>query len=114
MPNETMPKPPYLGPRTVLGLCSPLLMLAEIEAESKAKAPRLRAQQVRVAKGKKGRLRAALRHLWDKVSPFGVCRPRLRPHNSSAADSGTLAWIEKRECESSGTVLQMPPEEKKG
>ncbi len=67
MPDETMPKPKSVEPVSVLLLPSPALLLAEGIAEAEAKAPRLRGQQGRVAKGKKVRLRAALRHLWGKI-----------------------------------------------
>ena len=68
VPHRRMRKPESVGPISVLPLPSPALLLAEAEAQLKAKAPRLRAQQRgRVAKGKKGRFRAALRHLWGKT-----------------------------------------------
>ncbi len=94
------------------------LVLAEVEAEGKAKAPRLRAQQRgKVAKGKKGRLERFLRSLWGKTIPYPansqrieVCRPRLRPHNSREADSAALARAGKREGQPRGAVPQLPPE----
>ena len=111
MPNKEMPKEvSIMGGCPVPNLCSPLLYLAELEAEGKAKKARLRAQQRgRVAKGKKGRFRAALRHLRNALGE--VCRPRLRPHNSREADSGALARAGKREGQPCGAVPQMPPEE---
>ncbi len=113
MQNETMSEPKSVQPISVLLLPSPALLFAQAIAEAEAKAPRLRAQQRgRVAKGKKGRFRAALRHLWDKVSPFGVCRPRLRPHKSREADSAALARTGERESQSRGVVPQMSPTQK--
>lgn len=97
MPNEKMSESKSLGPISVLGLCSPLLLLAEAEAALKEKAPRLRAQQRgRVATRKKGRLRAALRHLWGKTRAaetysqgIAVCRPALRPRTARSFDRGS-------------------------
>lgn len=63
MPDKKMQEAESVEPISVLLLPSPALLLAEGEAQVKAKAPRLRAQQGRVAKGKKGRLRAAWRLL---------------------------------------------------
>ena len=89
MPPKDMPKEvSIMGGCPVPNLCSPLLYLAELEAEGKAKKARLRAQQRgRVAKGKKGRFGAALRHLWGKTRPsqtyserIEVCGPPLPPH----------------------------------
>ena len=68
MPDKKMPKPKSVEPISMLLLPSPALLLAEGIAEAEAKAPRLRSQQRgRVAKGKKGRLRAALRRIWGKI-----------------------------------------------
>jgi hypothetical protein len=122
MQNAKLPKPPYLGPRTVLGLCSPLLQLAEIEAEGKAKAPRLAAQQRgRVAKGKKGRLRAALRHLWGKTRQIKNdwifqedCYLSSRSHSRSKVHRTAPARRPERGGEFGGVVPKMPPKEKKG
>jgi len=119
MPHEKMPQQKSLGPRSVLGLCSPLLLLAEIEAEGKAKKARLRAQQVRVAKGKKGRFRAALRYLWERESEGGInwiefCRSLLRPHSRSKVRRTAQPGRPERKGKPSGAVRQMPPEEKKG
>ncbi len=116
MPQKDMPKEvSIMGGCPVPNLCSPLLYLAELEAQGKAKKARLRAQQRgRVAKGKKGRLRAALRHLWDMGVTLEVCRPPLRPHSSREADSATLARAGKREGQPCGTLPQLPPQEEKG
>ncbi len=97
MPQQAMPKPKSVGPISVLGLCSPLTLLAQAEASFKTQKARLRAQQRgRVAKGKKGRLRAALRHLWGKTRAsqaysqgIEVCRPALRPYSPSTANPGS-------------------------
>ena len=112
MQAKEMPKEvSIMGGGPVPNLCSSLLVLAEVEAEGKAKAPRLRAQQRgRVAKGKEGRFGAALRHL---RSTWGeICRPRLRPHNSRKADSAVLARTGKRKGQPRGPVPQMPPTQK--
>ncbi len=69
MQDKEMPKEvSIMGGCPVPNLCSPLLYLAEFEAEGKAKKARLRAQQRgRVATRKKGRFRAALRYVWGKI-----------------------------------------------
>ena len=116
MPNKEMPEMvSIMGGCPVPNLCSPLLYLAELEAEGKAKKARLRAQQRgRVAKGKKGRPGGAtsrlLRYLW-RTWELEVCRPPLRPHNSRKADSATLARVGKREGQPRGAVPQMSPKE---
>ena len=134
MPTKDMQKEvSIMGGGPLFGVSSHLLNLAELEAEGKAKKARLRAQQRgRVAPRKKGRLRAALRHLWRASTPqswqrgalprleagtearFGVCRPRLRPHNPCSPDSAALAWTGKRGGQPSRPVLQMPSQEEKG
>jgi hypothetical protein len=123
MSDKEMPKEvSIMGGCPVPNLCSPLLYLAEFEAEGKAKAPRLRAQQRgRVAKGKKGRLRAALRHLWGKIRPskadnkrFDFSQESFRPHHPGPFYYPRKAWTAKRRFESVDPVRQMPPEEEKG
>ncbi len=96
MPHKTMPKPKSVEPVSMLLLPSPALLLAEGIAEAEAKAPRLRAKQGRVATRKKGRFRAALRHLWGILRPSqgysqGVraSQPSLRPHTPSTANPGS-------------------------
>lgn len=100
MPHEKMRQSKSAEPISVLLLPSPALLLAEAEAQIKAKAPRLRTQQRgRVAKGKKGRLRAAwglLRYLWGKTRAaetysqgIAVCRPALRPRTARSFDRGS-------------------------
>lgn len=122
MPNKEMPKEvSIMGGCPVPNLCSPLLFLAELEAEGKAKKARLRAQQRgRVAKGKKGRLRAALRHLWGKskgsrpqdTDRLEVCRPPLRPYFASEiyriVRPGELEQQDQSDC----PLPPLPPEEK--
>lgn len=120
VPPKDMPKEvSIMGGCPVLGVSSHLLNLAEFEAEGKAKAPRLRAQQRgRVAKGKKGRLRAALRHLWGKIRVtkaysewIEVCRPRLRPHNSRSIHNPEPARRSERSGQSGSTLPKMSPKE---
>ena len=98
MQAKEMPKEvSIMGGCPVPNLCSPLLILAEVEAEGKAKKARLRAQQRgSVATRKKGRLRAALRHLWGKTRAaetysqgIAVCRPALRPRTARSFDRGS-------------------------
>ena len=112
MPDKDMPKEvSIMGGCPVLGVSAHLTNIPWLEAKSETKATWLRAQQRgRVATRKKGRLRAALRHLRSALGE--VCRPRLRPHNSREADSETLARTGKREGQPSGTVPQLPPKEK--
>lgn len=128
MPNEKMSEPKSVGPISVLGLCSPLLLLAELEAEGKEKKARLRAQQRgRVAPRKKGRFRAALRHLWGKSKGS---RPQtgqqMQGHNhrfvgehtgsgsyySCPVCGATPSWEPERKRKFSGAVPKMSPEEK--
>jgi hypothetical protein len=112
VPKKDMPKEvSIMGGCPVPNLCSPLLLLAELEAEGKAKAPRLRAQQRgRVAKGKKLRRRRLLRYLWDKALGPKVCRPSLRPHTSSSIHSPAQARRSERSGESNHIMRQLPPE----
>jgi len=122
MPNKKMQEAESLGPRSVLGLCSPLLLLAEVEAEGKAKAPRLRAQQRgRVAKGKKGRLKAILRRLWSKKRPFKayiqgieIGGPSGGPHNPSEIHRAAPARRSERSGQPGSPVPKMSPKEKAG
>ncbi|KKM68373.1 hypothetical protein LCGC14_1461520 [marine sediment metagenome] len=123
MPQKDMPKEvSIMGGCPVLGVSSHLLNLAELEAEGKAKAPRLRAQQRgRVAEGKKGRFRAALRHLWGKIMSsqahkygFEVCRPSSGSYFASTMDRRTQARRSKRQRKSRRAVPEMPPQEEKG
>ena len=116
MPPKDMPKEvSIMGGCPVPNLCSPLLVLAEVEAEGKAKKARLRAQQRgRVAKGKKGRLRATLRHLWGKTKSFGVCRPRLGSRHRGPFHPATLTWGSPRKFESGQPLRPVPPKEEKG
>lgn len=117
MPDERMPKEKNLGPRPLLGLPSPALLIAEGEAALKAKAPRLRAQQVRVATRKKGRLRTALRHLWDKKRPFKafingieIGGPSSGPHHPSEIDPAPQTWGPPRKGEPADPMLRVSPE----
>jgi hypothetical protein len=112
MPQKDMPKEvSIMGGCPMFGMSQHLVNLAALEAERKAKAPRLRAQQRgRVAKGKKGRFGAALRHLWGSWGE--ICRPRLRPHNPSKADSATLARPGERKGQPCGPLPQMSPAQK--
>jgi len=121
MQNEKLSQAKGLEPISVLLLPSPALLLAEGEAQIKAKAPRLRAQQRgRVAKGKKGRLKAALRYLRgvqaDTIkharSPidFSRCGPLYRGPFRGTAQLGRP----ERKGKPSGALREMPPEEKKG
>jgi hypothetical protein len=111
-----------MGGCPVPNLCSPLLYLAELEAEGKAKKARLRAQQRgRVAKGKKGRLERFLRSLWGKTIPYPansqrieVCRPPLRSRHSSSVHRAEQFGRPERKGQSSHIMRQLPPEEKKG
>ena len=120
MPNEKMPKQKSMGPVSVLLLPSPALLLAEAEAALKAKAPRLRAQQRgRVATRKKGRLRAALRHLWDntwtsETKGTEVCLPSRRSHHPSEVDPAPQTWGPPRKGEPADPMLRVPRKEKKG
>ncbi|KKL85491.1 hypothetical protein LCGC14_1954210 [marine sediment metagenome] len=122
MSHQTMPKPKSVEPVSMLLLPSPALLLAEGIAEAEAKAPRLRAQQRgRVATRKKGRFRAALRHLWDKKRPFKayingieIGGPSGGPHNSSEIHPSAPARRPEHKGESGDTVRPLPPEEKKG
>ncbi len=122
MPHETMPKSKSVEPISVLLLPSPALLLAEAEAQVKAKAPRLRAQQGgRVATRKKGRLRAALRHLWVKIRVTKAYsewiegfRPSGRSHYSGEADPPPSTWGPPRKGEPVDPMLRVPSEEKKG
>ena len=111
MSDKEMPKEvSIMGGCPVPSMCSPLLLLAELEAEGKAKKARLRAQQRgRVAKGKKGRFRAALRHLRSALGE--VCRPRLRPHHPIQIYQ--VERIGKPGCtgEFDGTLRPLSPEE---
>ena len=88
MPPKEMPKEvSIMGGCPVPNLCSPLLYLAELEAEGKAKAPRLRAQQKRptLAERAKASFEKAVRHLRGRAKKAGgnserleVCRPSYR------------------------------------
>ena len=114
MPDKEMPKEvSIMGGCPVPNLCSPLLVLAEVEAEGKAKKARLRAQQRgRVATRKKGRLRAALRHLWGKTKSFGVCRPRLGSRHRGPFSYSQPTRRPERQGESGGAVPKMSPAQK--
>ena len=122
MPHEKMSKPKSMGPISVLGLCSPLLLLAEVEAEGKAKAPRLRAQQRgRVATRKEGRVRAALRYLRRKIRPpktdstgFPLYPEFRGPYPRRSVHRAAPARRPERKGESRDSLRPMPPEEKKG
>ena len=122
MPQKDMPKEvSIMGGCPVPSMCSPLLILAEVEAEGKAKKARLRAQQRgRVAKGKKGRIRAALRHLWGKTrlsrrgSRGKGCPHGVRPYNPCPICDTAPVGRPGRSGESSHSLRQLPPEEKKG
>ena len=124
MPPKDMPKEvSIMGGCPVPPMCSELLFLAEVEAEGKAKKARLRAQQRgRVAKGKKGRLGAALRHLrgktitaWTCSTWEDLCRHTLRPYRGRAICGTALSRQRpERKGKSRGVVRQLPPEEKKG
>ncbi len=136
MPPKEMPKEvSIMGGCPVPNLCSHLLVLAEVEAEGKAKAPRLRAQQggcSSVAKGKKGRLRAAwglLRHVWSKREdsrPQAGERPEGHDHvfvgehtasgsyYSCSVCGATPSWEPERRRKFAGAVPKMPSEEEKG
>ena len=88
MSNKDMPKEvSIMGGCPVPNLCSPLLILAEVEAEGKAKATRLRAQQKRptLAERAKASFEKALRRLRGRAKKargnsqgLEVCRPSLR------------------------------------
>jgi len=114
MPQKDMPKEvSIMGGCPVPNLCSPLLILAEVEAEGKAKKARLRAQQRgRVAKGKKGRLWRLLRHL--RGAWWEAWHPSHRPHNRGSIHPAARAWRRKLKRKFGGSVRQLPPEEKKG
>jgi len=121
MQNAKLPKSKSMEPVSVLLLPSPALLIAEAEAALKATAPRLSAQQVRVAKGKKGRLRAALRHLWGKIWPpkanskwFEVFCPFCRSHFSIEVYHAAQPGRPERQGESGNALPPVPPEEKKG
>ena len=134
MPPKDMQKEvSIMGGGPLLGVSSHLLNLAELEAEGKAKAARLRAQQRgRVAPRKKGRLRAALRHLWRASTPqswqrgalprleagtgarFGVCRPPLRPHSSFSVLGTTSTGRAEYRPELGGALRPLPPQKEKG
>jgi hypothetical protein len=120
VPNKEMPKDFLLvGGCPMLGVSSHLLLLTETDTEGKAKKARLRAKQGgRVAKGKKGRLRAAwglLRHLWGKIS-FAVewpLYPTLSgPYNRSTVHRAEQARRPERKGESSNSLRPVPPQEK--
>ncbi len=116
MPNKEMPEMvSIMGGCPVPNLCSPLLLLAEVEAEGKAKKARLRAQQRgRVATRKKGRLkRFLLRCLWGTEGPkvrCPTCGSRYRVQVYRAAQTRRS----ERQGESSHSLPPLPPEEKKG
>ncbi len=123
MPNKEMPKEvSIMGGCPVPSMCSPLLILAEVEAEGKAKKARLRAQQRgRVAKGKKGRLGAALRHLWGKSHQIKNewifeedCYLSRRSHSRRKIHRAEQPGRPERSGESGNALRQLPPEEKKG
>ncbi len=122
MPDKKMQEAKSVEPISVLLLPSPALLLAEGIAEAEAKAPRLRAQQRgRVATRKKGRLRAALRHLWSHIRQFQadsewveVCHPTLGSHNFGPIHRTAQPRRPQRSGESSDALRPMPPEEKKG
>ena len=114
MPNKEMPKEvSIMGGCPMFGMSSHLLNLAEIEAEGKAKAARLRAQQRgRVATRKKGRLkRFLLRCLWGTEGPkvrCPTCGSRYRVQVYRAAQTRRS----ERDGESSDALRQMPPTQK--
>ena len=119
MQNKTMPKQKSMGPRPLLGVPSPALFLAEGEAQIKAKAPRLRAQQRgRVAKGKKGRFRAELRHLWGKTRLSRRdrggkgCVHAVRPYRTCAVCGTASARGSERKGESRDALRPLSPKEK--
>ena len=88
MPEKDMPKEvSIMGGCPVSSLCSPLLVLAEVEAEGKAKKARLRAQKKRWAMAKRAKkgIEKALRYLRGRAKEEGgdskrleVCRPSYR------------------------------------
>ena len=98
MPDKEMPKEvSIMGGCPVPNLCSPLLYLAELEAEGKAKAPRLRAQQKRptLAERAKASFEKALRHLRGRAKKargnsqgLEVCRPALHRSHLPVALGG--------------------------
>ena len=109
MQNEKMQEAESVQPVSMLLLPSPALLLAEGEAALKARPSWLRTQQRgRVAKGKKGRFRAALRHLWGKTKSFGVCRPRLGSRHRGPFHYTAPARRPERKGESGDAVPQMP------
>ncbi len=118
MQNEAMQKPKSMGPISVLGLCSPLTLLAQAEASFKTQKARLRAQQRgRVAKGKKGRFMAELRHLWSHSYHTWVeeiCRPSSRSHYRCEIHRTAPAWESARKGELGGPLCGVPPQEEKG
>ena len=122
MLHKTMPKPKSVEPVSVLLLPSPALLLAEGIAEAEAKAPRLRAQQRgRVATRKKGRIGAALRHLWGKTRPsqadkegIEVCRPSRGPLYRWKIFRAESSRRSRCRGKSGQPLRQLPPEEKKG
>ena len=119
MSDQRMPGAKNVRARPLLGLLSPLIILAEVEAEGKAKKARLRAQQVRMAKGKKGRLRAALRRLWVKIrftkaysEWIEVCRPRLGSRHPGPFHYHAPVGRPARQGESGDAVRPVSPKEK--
>ena len=114
MPDKEMPKEvSIMGGCPVPSMCSPLLYLAEIEAEGKAKKARLRAQQGgRVATRKKGRLRRIVRYVRDNCFAFKVCRPSLRPRDSSPFHRAAQPGRSERQSEPADAVPQMSPAQK--
>ena len=106
---------------SMLLLPSPALLLAEGIAEAEAKKARLRAQQVRVAKGKKGRFGAALRYLWGKTKHsqvdsqrIDVCIHAVRPYRSCQI-CGRPPFRESEFDRESGQPLRtVPPKEAQG
>ena len=124
MPQKDMPKEvSIMGGCPLFGVSSHLLNLAEGEAALKAKKARLRAQQRgRVATRKKGRLRAALRHLWGKtkvLSTDAFAREASYWASSRSLYRRKVHRAEQprrpgRQSESGEPLRALPPEEKKG
>ncbi|KKL88362.1 hypothetical protein LCGC14_1925450 [marine sediment metagenome] len=110
--NKFQAKPVQPEAYSVCLLPSPALLLAEAEETFKAKAARLRAQQVRVAKGKKGRFREVVRYVRDNCFAFKICRPSLRPHSRRKVHRATQARRPERKGESGDAVPKMSPKEK--
>ena len=116
MPQKEMPKEvPIMGGCPLFAMPGPATYLAQGEKMLKTlEARKAHKPGKLMAKGKKGRVRAALRHLWSKTKSFGLCRPRLGSRHRGPFHYTAPARRPQRSGESGGALRQLPSKEKKG